>query len=111
MASLLVASAATSVNYLQSPRPDPYRTVRFLSGDWWRYPLERNPWKRLQSVDSDLNSVFVLPGSGKLWAVGSAGTIVESADGGSTWEKQVILPAAKTARFPERCHADTLSLI
>ena len=82
----LVAGAAGLV---QPPRADPFQVVTpWTSSDWWRHPIERNAFTRLAAVSHTLNHVFALPDGKNVWAVGSGGLIVHSADGGKTWEQQ-----------------------
>ncbi len=84
----------------QSPHPDPFRVTQswdVFNLDWWRYPVEQNAFKRLPVVHGDLNSVFVLPGTQQVWAVGNGGLIVHSADGGKTWEQQRPAPVPPPA--------------
>ncbi|WP_367067114.1 hypothetical protein [Oryzisolibacter sp. LB2S] len=78
----------------QAPHPDMFRPMGNWdvgSLDWWRYPLERNAFKR-RIVRGDLNAVFLLPGTQKLWAVGSRGLVLHSEDGGATWAQQMPAP-------------------
>lgn len=89
--AVLLFLGSTLVAYLQSPRPNPFQPVSFLSLDWWRYPIERNAFKRLPVITSDLNAVFALPGTDKVWAVGDGGMIVYSDNGGKTWTQQNIV--------------------
>ena len=74
----------------QAPHPDMFRPVGNWdvgSLDWWRYPLERNAFRR-QIVRGDLGAVYLLPGTQTLWAVGSGGLVLRSDDGGQTWAQQ-----------------------
>lgn len=64
--------------------------------DWWRYPLERNAFKR-NVITGDLNSLFALADTELLWAVGDGGFIVHSNDGGRTWRQQGSLAAPAPA--------------
>ncbi len=82
LSSILVFALLTFLAHRQSPRPDPFQPVQALSWDWWKYPLERNAFKRLPVITSNLNDVFALPNSEKVWAVGDEGMIVHSEDGG-----------------------------
>ncbi len=86
--SILVFAIFTFLAHRQSPRPDPFQPVQALSRDWLKYPLERNAFKRLPVITSDLNDVFALPNSEKVWAVGDEGIFVHSEDGGETWVQQ-----------------------
>jgi hypothetical protein len=49
VAAALIAAAAF-VAARQEPRPDPFANPPVTSLDWWRYPIERNAFKRLPSV-------------------------------------------------------------
>ncbi len=74
----------------QPPHPDmlrPIGTWDFAKADWWLYPLERNAFRRTV-IGGDLNDVFALPDSNRVWAVGNGGLIVHSDDGGRTWRQQ-----------------------
>jgi len=74
--ALLLFGLFTFIAHRQPPRPDPFQPVQALSWDWWQYPLERNAFKRLPVITSNLNDVFALPNSEKVWAVGDEGMIV-----------------------------------
>ena len=95
-AALLVFVISTFIALTQAPRPDPYRPVVPLSVDWWRYPVERNAFRRLPTITADLRGIFVFPGTDKVWAVGSGGMIVHSDNGGKTWQQQQIVAATST---------------
>jgi len=56
--ALLLFGLFTLIAHRQAPRPDPFQPVQTLSWDWWQYPLERNAFKRLPVITSDLNDVF-----------------------------------------------------
>ncbi len=88
--ALLVFLLGTVAAYTQAPRPYPFQAVAPFSQDWWLYPVENNAFKRLPVIGSNLNDVFVLPGTRWIWAVGTGGMIVHSKDGGQTWERQTI---------------------
>lgn len=88
--TLLLFGLFTFLAHRQAPRPDPFQPVQTLSWDWWQYPLERNAFKRLPVITSNLNDVFALPNSEKVWAVGGKGMIVHSEDGGETWMQQEV---------------------
>ncbi|MEY8876706.1 MAG: WD40/YVTN/BNR-like repeat-containing protein, partial [Leptothrix sp. (in: b-proteobacteria)] len=98
IAALLLALLATALASLQSLNPHP-----LLPATPWerlRYPWELNAPERLPLVPSRLTSISVIPaqasdcdlsGAGpsappRIWAVGGAGAIVHSPDGGITWE-------------------------
>lgn len=90
LAAVLLLFFSTLIAFTQSPRPNPFTPVDLLSSDFWRYPLERNALQRLPVVDSNLNDLFLLPGTQLLWAVGSGGMILHSRDGGRSWLEQPI---------------------
>ncbi|MEK6210061.1 MAG: hypothetical protein AABM64_06765 [Pseudomonadota bacterium] len=76
---------------MQAPRPDPFAPEpAFASADFWRYPVERNAFRRLPVVTGSLNKIFALADGKNIWAVGDAGLIVHSVDGGRHWERQSI---------------------
>ncbi len=82
---------STIVAYRQEPRPNPLQPVSTLSFDWWRYPIERNAFKRLPVITANLHAVSVIAGTDQVWAVGDGGMIVHSNDGGRTWEQRTIV--------------------
>jgi photosystem II stability/assembly factor-like uncharacterized protein len=85
-AATLILGAA---GLFQAPRSDPFQVITpWTSADWWRYPIEQNAFKRLPVISGSLNHIFALPDGQNVWAVGSGGLIVHSADGGKTWEQQ-----------------------
>jgi photosystem II stability/assembly factor-like uncharacterized protein len=106
--ALLLFGLFTFVAHRQAPRPDPFQPVQPLTTlDWWKYPIERNAFKRLPVINSDLNDVFALPNSRKVWAVGDNGVIVHSDDGGETWVQQevnwdVVADSLLTENLPEQ---------
>jgi len=55
--------------------------------DFW-YPLERNPERRLPSLEAGLTSVQMLEDGLRGWAVGESGTVLATNDGGETWMAQ-----------------------
>ncbi len=88
LSSILIFALLTFLAHKQAPRPDPFQPLQALSWDWLKYPIERNAFKRLPVITSNLNDVFALPNSEKVWAVGDEGMIVHSEDGGETWVQQ-----------------------
>ena len=75
---------STWIAYTQDPRPDPFAPESTAAiWDFWRYPAERNAFHRLPVVTGNLNTIFALADGKKIWAVGDAGLIVYSADGGA----------------------------
>ncbi len=74
----------------QPPHPDMFRPIGnwdVTEADWWLHPLERNAFRRTV-IGGNLNDVFALPDSKRVWAVGDGGLIVHSDDGGRTWRQQ-----------------------
>jgi len=103
-AALLVLIASTLNTFRQSPAPDPIQSPSLFSFEWWRYPLERNPHKRLPEIKCDLNAIFALPDGQNVWAVGNLGMIAHSADDGHEWSQQriVIQPRPSPSPSPKR---------
>lgn len=100
-AALLVTLLAGYFAYSQSPRPDPFAAEPGLfSLDWWLYPHERNAFRRLPAVGVTLNDVFALPDGEHLWAVGDAGLILHSSDGGRNWRQQALSSTPDAAQAP-----------
>ena len=97
----LIFTLGTWLALTQDPRPNPLSPVQTLSPDWWRFPVERNAFKRLPVIDGELNAVHAHPGGRDIWAVGNAGLIVHSADGGRAWERQDWTAAPGPATRPE----------
>jgi photosystem II stability/assembly factor-like uncharacterized protein len=93
--------------YRQKGSADPYDPPRFPTLAWWLTPHETNGFERLTFIDANLRDVYAVPGGDDVWAVGTAGTIIHSPDGGTTWEKQKNIrwetrPEAKAAsRSPQ----------
>lgn len=95
--ALLILALSGFFVLRQSPHPDRLRAVGewdFGNPGWWAYPLERNAFKR-DLIRGNLDDVYRLPGSRKLWAVGESGLILYSEDGGEHWVQQHPAPASK----------------
>ena len=108
----LVFAVGTGLALYQDPRPDPFQPVQTLSPDWWRYPVERNAFKRLPAIGGSLNAVYAHKDGRRLWAVGDAGLIVHSDDGGRTWVRQTWIPRASrqvAVPFHRRSRRNTAS--
>jgi len=89
ISSVLIFIISTIVAFRQEPRPDAYTQPEFPSSDWWKYPIEKNAFARLPVVSyGNLNDVFALPNSEKVWVAGDGGLIAHSGDGGKTWTRQ-----------------------
>lgn len=92
-----VAGAAfmlsTVVALSTSPR-DPYEPLRLDTVRGWLTPFDPGRANELQSITTDLRAVHVDPDDpNKVWVAGNAGTILYSADGGKSWNKQEIKAA------------------
>jgi len=98
LAALLVS---TTVAIQQTPHPDAARpALTFRNSDWWKYPYERNPIKRLPEFTGNLNGVAVVPGSGRVWICGDGGLLAFSDDEGHTWTRFAWHPEDGTYRIP-----------
>ena len=76
--------------YKQEPHPDAYRAAPdWFSSDFWWYPVERNAFKRLSSINVSLRAIHVHADGQHIWVTGSGGAIVHSSDGGKSWQGQV----------------------
>ena len=109
-AALTFFAITTFFAFKQPLRPDPFTPVERLSADWWLYPLETNAYKRLPIVYSDLNSVFSLPNSEEIWAVGGGGLIIHSGDAGKTWKRQNIEPDMNSEKAAETASLSQFSV-
>lgn len=94
VAVLLLFLSATFVAFTQLPRANLYQTP--TPSERFFLPWETNAIQRLPIVIGNLNDVFVLPGSQRVWVVGDGGMILHSQDGGISWVQQVY-PAARAA--------------
>lgn len=83
-AALLLFVIGSLVAWQQPPRLFPLKPQ--TTAEWWLQPLEHNAFQRMPRVGENLNDVFVVPTTGKIWAVGNDGLIIHSRDGGRTWE-------------------------
>ena len=104
--ALVIAIAATFLAYNQRPYPYPLQERSW--SDWFLYPTEKNAFARLQYIPANLNDVFALPGTNKVWAVGDNGMIVHSDDGGLTWEQQ---PKPETEQAQTQATLDLPDLV
>ncbi|MGY6276800.1 YCF48-related protein [Methylomonas sp. MgM2] len=97
-AALLLSVAIWGAGW-QPPHLDAYRLASTpFDPDYWLYPREDNAFRRLPVINSNLNDVFVLPGSRQVWAVGNDGLIIHSDDGGLSWERQTVGQVPQPAR-------------
>ncbi len=76
--------------FTQPLSPDPYKAAAFPSLGWLTFPREQNAHRRLPEIKCDLNAVYALSGTDKIWAVGNRGLIAHSDDGGRSWRKQTF---------------------
>jgi hypothetical protein len=83
----LVVVVSIALAWTQALRSDPYASPPISDPAWWLSPIERNAFRRLPVIVTDLNDVFVVPGTEITWAVGSGGMIAHSRDGGRNWAK------------------------
>jgi hypothetical protein len=92
-AALLLFLITSWIAFRQEPCPYVYahQKTNPLYTDWWLRPIEINAPLRLPEVQADFNDVFALAGTGHVWAVGSGGLILHSADGGKHWERQYLV--------------------
>ena len=73
---LAVFVAATVYALNQSPRPDPFTPA--TTAEKFLFPYEENAFMRLPMVSGSLRDIFVVSGSGHIWAVGDGGLIRRS---------------------------------
>lgn len=90
----------TVVAFKQPLHPDPYRAAVFPSLEWLLYPREENAHRRLPEIQCDLNAIYALPGTEKVWVAGNRALIAHSPDGGRSWVKQNLPDAATTSAPP-----------
>ena len=88
--AITVFFISTIIAFSQGPRPDPYDSKSFHGWQWFKNSIEHNAFKRLPIIRSDINDVFIIPGSRKVWIAGSGGLIAHSDNGGTTWEQHTI---------------------
>lgn len=86
IAAALLLLASTWLAWTQAPGPVPVDRAAAPFSFW--LPLEANPHRRLPTVHEDLHAIhFTLDGE-RGWAVGDAGRILATRDGGATWAAQ-----------------------
>jgi hypothetical protein len=86
-----IAVISSGIAVLQDPRPDPFTSPALLTVDWWKYPRERNAFKRVHALTAKLNDVHAVRGTEQVWAVGNGGLLIHSQDGGRTWRQDSIV--------------------
>ena len=111
LSALIIFAGSTYVAFTQKPRLDPFQEVNALELDYWRYPVERNAFARLQYIPSSLNDVFALPGTDKVWAVGYGGLIIHSDNAGITWQQQFARQSEQQPDQPAQAVLDLPDLI
>ncbi len=85
---LVAFALATVLALRQAPRSDPFSPLTL--GEKIFSPQERNAFLRLPVVSGQLNSVFVVPGSGHIWVAGNSGLLLVSEDKGATWQQRTV---------------------
>jgi len=104
---IVLFSAASYFAFTQLPRTDATRPPTFF--ERILLPVEINAAQRLPKIGSDIRDIFSLPGTQRIWAVGSGGLIMVSTDGGVSWQQQHPLSEPDASRDPQPAAA-TLSL-
>ena len=90
--AVLTFVVSSWLSFSQQPHPDPFSARSLLSWEGFRYPVERNAFKRLPHIRTSLTDLFLLPETEKLWAVSRDGLILHSPDGGLSWQQQWPAP-------------------
>jgi len=103
LAALSLLLTGTWLAFKQSPQPAPFASKTLP--DRFLYPLESNAFQRLAKISIDVQSVFSLPDSQLVWAVGDAGLIIHSSDGGITWKQQHYPVDQQQQRIDQTDHA------
>ncbi|MCV2363527.1 YCF48-related protein [Paucibacter sp. DJ1R-11] len=89
LAALACGLLATGLAIWQSPgalRSGQPTSSEVRTGlDWWRSPLELNPWRRLPDIPDTLLAMHFEADGRHGWAVGARGTVFSSSDGGEHW--------------------------
>ncbi|TCO81753.1 photosystem II stability/assembly factor-like uncharacterized protein [Plasticicumulans lactativorans] len=95
---LLVLASVLALR--QPPHPDAWRVVQAVTSlDWWRYPLERNAFRRLPAIPATLTGVHVAD-DGRVWIVTTDGEILHRSDAVGGWVRQWPPPPATPVRTP-----------
>lgn len=76
--------------FLQDPKPDALKRYQMTEFGWWYYPIERNSWARLPVIEGRLRDLAVSADGSVVMAVGDAGLIIRSEDGGRSWVQQSL---------------------
>jgi len=77
-----IARVQTPASDSFAVEPSPFSTR------WLQEPVERNRFLRLPRVDSHLDAIAFTSDGQHGWAVGDAGTILGTRDGGNSWQPQ-----------------------
>ncbi|MBD9356871.1 YCF48-related protein [Methylomonas albis] len=94
--ALVATLSLTIFAFIQEPHPDAFRVEpNWASWDFWQYPIERNAFRRLPVIGTDLHDIAVSADDSRLWAVGrssfsSDDSIVYSHDSGKHWQTATI---------------------
>ncbi len=73
------------------PRRNPFDAKSFYGLRWFFHPVERNAFKRLPVITSEINDIFVVPGTKRIWIAGNRGLLAYSDAGGIHWELSLIM--------------------
>ncbi len=78
---------STIIAFAQPPRHNPFDAESFHGLHWFYHPIERNAFKRLPTITSSINDIFVVPETKRLWIAGNGGLLAYSDDGGVYWKQ------------------------
>src|SRR5688572_21703005 len=87
--SALVLAASTVLAFRQMPSPDAFASWRWDDAAWWRYPVERNAYKRLP-VLRGITALMPLPADADHLVAAVGPALLYSEDGGASWSKAGI---------------------
>jgi photosystem II stability/assembly factor-like uncharacterized protein len=87
MGAAFILFVVATMFAVSQPPSDGGDHLSWLDLAWWTRPIERNTFMRLTVVAGSLPSVDFVDGQ-RGWAVGEAGTIVGTTDGGVSWHEQ-----------------------
>ena len=99
--ALLILALSTVCAVRQSPHPNAYRVTSGcekyawpLAGAWgdWAYPVERNAFLRLPTLEGRVLGLYACERSDQLWVLSETGSLLHSPDFGSTWQDWTIPP-------------------
>ena len=103
LVGLVIVAACAWGALTQDLKPEPLQRFGVWESGWWRYPVETGAYRRMAVIDGDVLGVEAAPDGHKLWAVGSGGLILYSADSGRHWVQQkypVDRPKKASEIFP-----------